>query len=519
MVIGASELRRLGLVRKPAVVVPNHMLEQFTREWLQLYPQARVLAASSEDLAGERRRAFVARAAANDWDAVIMTRSAFERLPVSPETEAALRSAAARRSCARCSSAREGERRPDRQADREAWSLARRAAAPGAPRRAARPRASRFEQTGIDYLIVDEAHDYKNLQTVSNIRDAAIDGSKRATDLHMKLEYLRARHGARVATIATATPIANSITEAHVMSRYLRPDLLARRRRRGLRRVGGDVRADRHRDRDGPDRRRRLPDAHPLRPLSERPRDAAHVARVRRRQDRRGPRAARPRARRSAPTGSAPPRRVADRRQPRAHRLRRSSSATAPSRSAPGAVTPEEDNMLKITERRPQGRARHAPGHRPAGQRRAGKLDVAAEHDRPALARAPRPRLPRPRHRRALTDRRARCRSCSATSPHPAGAAGTPTTSSATQLADRGVPADQVRFIHEARNDAEKARLFAACRAGHVAVLVGSTREDGRRHQHPGPRAIALHHLDCPWRPADIDHFVARDVCLVRASP
>jgi hypothetical protein len=73
---------------------------------------------------------------------------------------------------------------------------------------------------------VDEAHDYKNLETESNIRDASITGSKRAQDLHMKLEYLRSRHGARIATLATATPIANSITEAHVMSRYLRPDLL-----------------------------------------------------------------------------------------------------------------------------------------------------------------------------------------------------------------------------------------------------------------------------------------------------
>jgi N12 class adenine-specific DNA methylase len=83
-----------------------------------------------------------------------------------------------------------------------------------------------FESTGIDYAFVDEAHDYKNLETESNIRDASITGSKRAQDLHMKLEYLRSRHGARIATLATATPIANSITEAHVMSRYLRPDLL-----------------------------------------------------------------------------------------------------------------------------------------------------------------------------------------------------------------------------------------------------------------------------------------------------
>jgi N12 class adenine-specific DNA methylase len=87
MIIGVSELRRLGLVRKPVVVVPNHMLEQFTREWLQLYPHARVLATSTQDLAGGQRRRFVARAVANDWDGVLMTRSAFERIPVSCATQ------------------------------------------------------------------------------------------------------------------------------------------------------------------------------------------------------------------------------------------------------------------------------------------------------------------------------------------------------------------------------------------------------------------------------------------------
>ena len=83
-----------------------------------------------------------------------------------------------------------------------------------------------FEDTGIDYVVVDEMHMYKNLSTESNIRDASIEGSDRATDLHMKLEYLRSQGRERVVTGATATPISNSITEAYVMQRYLRPDLL-----------------------------------------------------------------------------------------------------------------------------------------------------------------------------------------------------------------------------------------------------------------------------------------------------
>jgi N12 class adenine-specific DNA methylase len=83
-----------------------------------------------------------------------------------------------------------------------------------------------FEATGIDYLCIDEAHGYRNLTAVSNISDAAIDGSQRASDLDMKIDWLRRRNGRRVVMFATATPIANSVTEAYVMQRYLRPDLL-----------------------------------------------------------------------------------------------------------------------------------------------------------------------------------------------------------------------------------------------------------------------------------------------------
>lgn len=87
MIIGVTELRRLGLVRKPAVIVPNHMLEQFTREWLQLYPQAKVLAVSKDELRQDRRRELVARCATGTWDGVVITRSAFERIPLRPEAQ------------------------------------------------------------------------------------------------------------------------------------------------------------------------------------------------------------------------------------------------------------------------------------------------------------------------------------------------------------------------------------------------------------------------------------------------
>lgn len=231
MVIGAMELRRLGMARKPAVVVPNHMLEQFTREWLQLYPQAQILAASSADLAGDRRREFVARAAASDWDGIIMTRTAFERIDLSPEAKEAYSVAEMDRQRAELQAAR--QRAEERGED--TMSIKRMETRLQAREEKLKEKADRvtdpgitFEQTGIDYLVVDELHDFKNLSTPSNIQDAAIDGSKRASDLHAKVEYLRSQHGDRVMTGATATPIANSVTEMYVMQRYLRPDLLER---------------------------------------------------------------------------------------------------------------------------------------------------------------------------------------------------------------------------------------------------------------------------------------------------
>jgi len=199
------------------------MLEQFSREWMQAYPQARILAASSEDLTRDKRRLFVARIATGDWDAVILSRTAFERLPLNPESQQAYL---------------------DRQLDSLRAQLDNSKAAggltvkrlEGALQRAEeklkkltdveRDPAITFETSGIDYLVIDEAHGYKNLRLASNIPGTAKEGSQRASDLDMKLDYLRERHGARTATFATATPIANSMSEAYVMQRYLRPDIL-----------------------------------------------------------------------------------------------------------------------------------------------------------------------------------------------------------------------------------------------------------------------------------------------------
>ncbi|WP_050768369.1 helicase-related protein [Nocardia farcinica] len=225
MAMGVMELKRLGLVNKPAIMVPNSMLDQFAREFLQAYPQARILAAGTEDLAGEKRRQFVARAATGDWDAIILTRGSFQRLEVSRETAhwyfdreieprrqylAELMSGSAKRSVVK---------RIEDAILKSEEKLKKKLGGPTDP-------GITFEQTGIDYIVVDELHDFKNLATDTQIESAAIAGSQRAQKLHMVVEYLRDKHNGRAITGATATPLANSITEAYVVQRYLRPDLL-----------------------------------------------------------------------------------------------------------------------------------------------------------------------------------------------------------------------------------------------------------------------------------------------------
>jgi N12 class adenine-specific DNA methylase len=510
MVIGAMELRRLGLVSKPAVVVPNHMLEQFSREWLQLYPQARVLAASSDDLAGERRRTFVARTAANDWDAVILTRSAFARLPVSAETKIAYtrRELAQLRAMLEHSKGAGGltVKRLEKQILREEERLQALLDSPRDP-------GVELEQTGIDYLIVDEAHDYKNLQTVSNIRDAAIDGSQRASDLHMKLQWLRDRHGDRVATMATATPIANSITEAHVMTRYLRPDLL---QAAGIEdfdawaaTFGQTVTEIEVAPTGGGDYRMHTRFAR-FQNVPEMLRLWHVFADVKTAEDLQLPA---PELGERADGQRAPETVLIDpspELQSYVHALAGRADAVRGR-----MVTPEEDNMLKVTT---DGRKAALDTRLVTGQKAStpGKLDHAAD----AIARLWR------EHRDQLYRTPSGDPSpitgalqivfCDLSTPHPD--RWNAYDELRQLLAARGLPVEQVRFIHEARNDAEKARLFAACRAGHVSVLVGSTEKMGVG-TNIQDRCIAIHHLDCPWRPADIEQRDGRGVRQGNQNP
>ncbi|AGG66205.1 helicase-related protein [Corynebacterium callunae] len=228
MLMGAAELKRLGRIHQPWLVVPNHIASQITNEAIQWYPNAKVLSASGINTA-EGRREFVAQTTADDWDFVIVPQSVFERVPMSIETqlrymegqksqleESLWRAKEAAGGDEKASSVRDIIRNVKNLETKIEDILNRE-----------RDVGLEFEQTACDYLIVDEAHLYKNLMRSSRVRDLTCAGSSRASDLHMKLEYLRDTKddNAPVVTFATGTPIANNLAEIWVMMHYLRPDL------------------------------------------------------------------------------------------------------------------------------------------------------------------------------------------------------------------------------------------------------------------------------------------------------
>jgi len=496
MIAGAMEMRRMGLIQKPVVVVPNHMLEQFGREWLQIYPRARILAASSQDLTADKRRLFVARAAANEWDAIVLTQGAFAKIPLRTETQTAYVQGQVDQVKLVLQDAQGEDRMSVKRIQRKLLALENKIKARADTDRDA---GVCFEDTGIDYVIVDEMHMYKNLATDSNIRDAAIEGSERASDLHMKLEYLRSQGRERVVTGATATPISNSVTEAFVMQRYLRPDLLEKA---GIGAFDawaatfGQTVTQMEMAPTGNNTFRLKTRFAKFQNVPEMLKMWSIFADVKTAEDLQLPTpdlAMRDDGARAPATVAVQP--TVELEQFIEHLGNRAEKVAAKQ------VRPDEDNMLNISTdgRKAALDIRMIVPNTPTGPT---KVDVAAE----SIYRV----WERTRDNEYLD--------VITGEPSPVRGAlqlvfsdiGTPNPDRWNaydelhlQLVTRGMPTEAIRYMHEARNDAEKARLFAAARAGHIAVLIGSTEKMGVG-TNVQARAVALYHLDCPWRPSDI---------------
>lgn len=228
--IGASmEMRRLGLARKPMIVVKNPTLGQFAASFLKMYPSAKVLVGTKEDLSKEKRNAFMSRIASGDWDAIVVAQSSFDRLPTDPERERAfIRSQIDElEEAIREVKKRNGKRDPSVKDMEKAKSKAEERL----KELAARPKDNtiNFEQLGVDALFIDEAHDYKKppfITKLDRVGGLNTKVSKRAFSLLMKTRFIQEKNNGRNVILATGTPVTNTLGEAWQMLNLGAPHLL-----------------------------------------------------------------------------------------------------------------------------------------------------------------------------------------------------------------------------------------------------------------------------------------------------
>lgn len=522
MFMAAMTLRRLGLAAKPMIVVPNHLLEQVARDGKSLYPLANVLMASTEDVSAERRRLFAARCAMGDWDAVVITHSAFTSLSVDPTTEAEyLGDVLARYRSSLYAEHSAPQSRSVKRVAKMVESMEQRQRALLDHRT---DTGVTFEQLGVDFLLVDESHYFKRLSTPCMTDGFNLEGSKCATDLAMKFRWLRGRtNGARSGALFTGTPISNSLAELFVIQTYLQPvrlaeldldafDAWARNFVEFETRVevapdGGSFRLHSRPSRfhNLPDLRRLLAEVADIRtadilnlPRPEAvyetvvvppsPELEAYVATLVRRAE----------ALRSGQRGGRDNMLVicSDGRKA-ALDLELVGMRT----EHPGKVEYVVERVLHMwrTVKAPPVPTSSSTSSGQVTGRRLGQTSLFARpRDAGGLGRAVQ-RTPQPEALQIVF--------CDQ---------GTPREGSAqvygkirAGLVAGGMPARLIRFVHDAKTDSAKALLFADCRAGKVAVLLGSTDKLGvgtniQRF------CTALHHVDAPWRPADIEQREGR---------
>lgn len=483
MSMSVVTLRQFGLANKPAIVVPNHLLEQISREMSQAFPLGKFLIATKDDLVKTRRRAFAARCAAGDWDAVVMTHGAFTSLTVHPEVEARWVEDKTAELYSAMYSGMAGNF-SSRQISRKLRTYKNKLEHMLADARSDSEQVY-FEQLGIDYIAVDEAHYMKRLDVGSRMDGFSMGSSKRATDLLLKVSWLRRqRAGKPVLGLFTGTPLTNSLVEIFVWQTFLQPDVLADAglsdfnawaanfvHFRSVVEVSPEGGSFRTKTR--PVSILNAPELYAMFSLNADLLSAEDIQ------------LERPVAllRQQSMEQSPLQRQFTDHLVERADGLRRGDPVTS------------NDNMLAVV-----------------GDGRRAALDpqlVGVDEDSVKLAAVAREIA------RIYRDNQDRTYGTS-TVPGALQVAfcdqGTPSAERGSQsygrlrslLIEAGVPAKSVRFIHEVTDDKSRAALFSACRRGEVSVLLGSTEKLGTG-TNIQTRLAAVHHVDAPWRPSDIE--------------
>ena len=488
MVAAAMELKRLKLANKPLFTVPNHMLGQFSTELLMLYPGANILVAAKEDFESQNRKKLFSRIATGNWDAVIVTHSGFERIPLSQETRVRFfQEKFDELEKIKREHANPDNRRLVKELEKAKKRLEAKLESLAADHK--KDNTLTFEELGVDRLFVDEAHYFKNLFYVSKMtRIAGLPqtASERAFDMYLKVRHVQSVNNGGGVVFATGTPIANSMAEMFTMQRYLQPQALQKHNLHhfdGWAATFGEPVTAMELSPDGAGYRinTRFARFVNVPELMQIFRQTADVQTAQMLNLKRPKLEGEKPAIRNAPA-SPELKKFVEGLAKRAEALKR------------GRVDPREDNMLKITT---EGRKAALdlrlmkPGLPDDPQ---SKVNLAVENI----------------HRIWEATRDGRLTQlvfCDLSTPQDKGFS--VYRDMADKLKHLGVPENEIAFIQDYDADNAKLALFRSVREGKVRVLFGSTQKMGSG-TNVQERLVALHHLDAPWRPADVEQREGR---------
>ena len=502
MVAAAMESKRLGLCQKSLFVVPNHLTEQWASDFLRLYPGANILAATRKDFQPANRKKFCSRIATGDYDAVIIGHSQFEKIPLSAERQTAIieRQIAEITQSIEEIKAEQGERYTIKQMEKMRKTLQTRLDKLNDTSR--KDDVVTFEQLGVDRLFVDESHYYKNLflhTKMRNVAGIAQSEAQKSSDMFAKCQYLDELTGGKGITFATGTPISNSMTELYTNMRYLQYDTL---QRMGLGHFDswassfGETQTAIELAPEGTGYRAktRFAKFYNLPELIALFKECADIQTP---------------DMLNLPIPKAEYENVVL--QPSEHQKEMVASLAERAEAVRDrSVEPHEDNMLKITN----------DGRKLAlDQRLINPLLPDEEHSKVNA-------LVQKAYEiwdRTKADKSAQLIFCDLSTPKIVGkttaADGEKIVEAEVfddvyhdikrKLMNRGVPEEEIAFIHEANTELRKTELFGKVRSGQVRFLIGSTQKMGAG-TNVQDRLVALHHLDVPWRPSDIEQQEGR---------
>ena len=487
MIAAGMESKRLGLAQKNLYVVPNHLLEQWGSDFLRLYPGANILVATKKDFEPANRKRFCSRIATGDYDAVIIAHSQFEKIPLSRERQIALLKDQIADITFSIEAAKEeaGQQYTVKQMEKTKKTL--KAKLEKLNDQTRKDDVVTFEQLGIDRLFVDESHNYKNLFLYTKMRNVAgisQTDAQKSSDMFMKCRYMDEITGGKGITFATGTPVSNSMTELYTIMRYLQYDTLMNM---GMGHFdswaatfGETVTAiELSPEGTGYRAKTRFARFFNLPELISIFKEAADIQTA----DMLNLPVPEAEYINEVLKPSEEQKEMVEAFSERAEKVRG------------GVVDPRVDNMLKITN---DGR-KCALDQRllndmlpDAGE---SKVNACVENAFQVWE-------------DGKDTQATQLIFCDLSTPKTDGTFNV-YDDVRNKLVERGIPKEQIAFIHEYNTEVKKAELFAKVRAGQVRILMGSTPKLGAG-TNVQDRLLALHHLDCPWKPSDLEQQEGR---------